>query len=86
MQSAVYEMIDTLCAHLEEHERKNLDFKSGYECLNPDSKKHRCQECQPCVYYAMLNFFTQRNTESLVKCEFPLHSVIKFFSLGLSSY
>ncbi|XP_021362874.1 dynein heavy chain 5, axonemal-like isoform X1 [Mizuhopecten yessoensis] len=70
VEKAVYELTETLRMTLPESIRENLNPEEGYSCAQPDpkNKKQRCQECQPCSYYALLNHFTQRNTEALVKC------------------
>ncbi|KAK3724620.1 hypothetical protein RRG08_041104 [Elysia crispata] len=70
VESAVTELVDTLKANLLPEERVGLSAEEGYPCAQPDhkNKKQRCQECQPCCYYSLLNYFTQRNTEALVKC------------------
>ena len=72
VESAVTELVDTLKANLLDEERVGLSAEEGYPCAQPDhkNKKQRCQECQPCCYYSLLNYFTQRNTEALVKCEY----------------
>ena len=69
MEKAVYELVDTLKAGLSDNDRKNLTAEEGYACLQPDhkNKKQRCQDCIACSYYMLLNYFTQRNTEALVK-------------------
>ncbi|XP_074645893.1 dynein axonemal heavy chain 5-like [Tubulanus polymorphus] len=70
VESAVNELVDLLKSHLKENELKNLSPDEFYACSNPDPKhkKQRCQDCQPCCYYQMMNHFTQKNTDSLVKC------------------
>ena len=70
VEIAVYDMVDTLKSNLSESQQANLSPEVGYACTQPDTKnkKQRCQECQPCSYYALLNYFTQRNSEALVKC------------------
>jgi dynein heavy chain len=71
VEIAVYDMVDTLKSNLSESQQANLSPEVGYACTQPDTKnkKQRCQECQPCSYYALLNYFTQRNSEALVKCK-----------------
>ena len=71
VEKAVYELVDTLKAGLSEKDSANLTPEEGYACYMPDhkNKKQRCQECIACAYYALLNYFTQRNTEALVKGE-----------------
>ena len=69
MEKAVYELVDTLKAGLADNDKKVLTAEEGYACLMPDhkNKKQRCQDCIACSYYTLLNYFTQRNTEALVK-------------------
>ncbi|XP_076466904.1 dynein axonemal heavy chain 5-like [Babylonia areolata] len=70
VERSVMELVDTLREALKPEQRKNLTAEEGYACVQPDTKnkKQRCQDCQPCCYYSLLNYFTQRNTEALVKC------------------
>ena len=70
IENAVCDLVNTLKANLRPQEQVNLTAEEGYSCVHPDAKhkKQRCQECQPCCYYTMLNHFTQRNTDALVKC------------------
>ncbi|KAL5009929.1 hypothetical protein ScPMuIL_012234 [Solemya velum] len=70
VEKAVYEIIELLSSVLDEKDKVGLSAEEGYACAHPESKskKQRCQECQPCSHYGMLNYFTQRNTEALVKC------------------
>ena len=65
----MYDLVHTLQAGLSEDDKENLSQEEGYACYSPDTKnkKARCQECIACSYYALLNHFTQRNTEALVK-------------------
>ena len=69
VEKAVYELVDTLKAGLADGDKKVLCAEEGYACLMPDhkNKKQRCQDCIACSYYTLLNYFTQRNTEALVK-------------------
>ena len=69
VEKAVYELVDTLKAGLADGDKKVLTAEEGYACLMPDhkNKKQRCQDCIACSYYTLLNYFTQRNTEALVK-------------------
>ena len=69
VEKAVYDLVAQLQSGLEEADRNNLTPEEGYQCYAPDmkNKKARCQECIACSYFALLNYFTQRNTESLVK-------------------
>lgn len=70
VERSVTELVDTLRSGLSPEQRVNLTADEGYACVQPDTKnkKQRCQDCQPCCYYSLLNYFTQRNTEALVKC------------------
>ncbi|VEL14429.1 unnamed protein product [Protopolystoma xenopodis] len=68
VELAVNEIITSLKAHLPIDVAIALCAETGYACLSQDAKKHRCMDCQPCAYYVLLNHFTQRNTEALVKC------------------
>nr|QWY73219.1 dynein heavy chain 5 [Hofstenia miamia] len=74
IEAAVIELIDTLKKALHSMTKVPEDVAESlqqdfYPCVNPEGKhKTRCMECLPCSYYNALNFFTQRNTESLVKC------------------
>ncbi|XP_046353935.2 dynein axonemal heavy chain 5-like isoform X1 [Haliotis rufescens] len=70
VEKSVNELVSTLKGKLLPEERTHLSPDDGYACVQPDTKnkKQRCQECQPCSYYSLLNYFTQRNTEALVKC------------------
>ncbi|XP_052807224.1 dynein axonemal heavy chain 5-like isoform X2 [Mya arenaria] len=69
VETAVYDLVAQLQAGLPEEDRKNLVPEEGYQCYQPDhkNKKARCQECIACSYFTLLNYFTQRNTEALVK-------------------
>ncbi|XP_064627182.1 dynein axonemal heavy chain 5-like isoform X2 [Lineus longissimus] len=69
VEKSVDELVALLKSHLHENEMTNLSEEEGYTCVQPDTKnkKQRCQECQPCSYYAMLNYFCQKNTDALVK-------------------
>lgn len=64
----MYDLVNLLKSNLTDEEKMNLSAEEHYACTNLDAKKQRCQECQPCSYYAMLNMVTQKNTEALVKC------------------
>ncbi|XP_070190341.1 dynein axonemal heavy chain 5-like isoform X2 [Littorina saxatilis] len=70
VERSVMELVDTLRRTLPAEQQVNLTSEDGYACVMPDTKnkKQRCQDCQPCCYYSLLNYFTQRNTEALVKC------------------
>lgn len=68
VESAMYDLVNLLKNNLTEEEKIGLSAEEHYMCNNLDAKKQRCQECQPCSYYAMLNMVTQKNTEALVKC------------------
>lgn len=72
VEKAVNELVGTLRSRLKPSESVNLTAEEAYTCLFPDHKhkKARCQECQPCCYYALLNHFTLRNSEALVKSEY----------------
>ena len=72
VESAMYDLVNLLKSNLTPEEKVGLSSEEYYTCKNPDAKKQRCQECQPCSYYAMLNIVTQKNTEALVKCKFSL--------------
>lgn len=65
----MYDLVNLLKSNLTEDEKVNLSAEEYYACTNLDAKKQRCQECQPCSYYTMLNMVTQKNTEALVKCK-----------------
>ena len=72
VERSVMELVDTLRNALSPEQRVNLTAEEGYACIQPDTKnkKQRCGDCQPCCYYSLLNYFTQRNTEALVKCQY----------------
>ena len=55
MEKAVYELVDTMKGNLTPKEKAVLAEGEG-------SSETDC-------YYALLNYFTQRNTEALVKCK-----------------
>jgi dynein heavy chain len=69
VETAVYDLVKQLQSGLPEEDKKNLTAEEGYQCYTPDTKnkKSRCQECIACSFYSLLNYFTQRNTEALVK-------------------
>lgn len=69
VETAVYDLVHQLQTGLSEEDQANLTAEEGYQCYSPDvkNKKSRCQECIACSYYTLLNYFTQRNTEALVK-------------------
>ncbi|KAH3727100.1 hypothetical protein DPMN_053025, partial [Dreissena polymorpha] len=69
VETAVYDLVSQLQAGLDEKERKALMSEESYQCYSPDTKnkKARCQECIACSYFQLLNYFTNRNTEALVK-------------------
>lgn len=54
VEKAVYELVDTMKGNLNAKEKAALEEGEG-------SSETDC-------YYALLNYFTQRNTEALVKC------------------
>lgn len=68
VESAMYDLVNLLKSNLTPEELVGLSADEHYMCTNLDGKKQRCQECQPCSYYAMLNMVTQKNTEAMVKC------------------
>ena len=72
VESAMYDLVNLLKNNLTAEQKVGLSAEEHYTCNNLDAKKQRCQECQPCSYYAMLNMVTQKNTEALVKCEYVL--------------
>lgn len=74
VERSVMELVDTLRRTLPAEQQVNLTSEDSYACVMPDTKnkKQRCQDCQPCCYYSLLNYFTQRNTEALVKCKSSL--------------
>lgn len=65
----MYDLVNLLKSNLTEEEKVGLSADEHYMCNNLDGKQQRCQECQPCSYYTMLNMVTQKNTEALVKCK-----------------
>ncbi|CAH1798803.1 unnamed protein product, partial [Owenia fusiformis] len=69
VEKAMNDLIHTFKSHIDEKDQVNLSAEEGYTCIHPDSKhkKQRCLECQPCSYYTLLNNFTQRNTDALIK-------------------
>ncbi|XP_053396215.1 dynein axonemal heavy chain 5-like isoform X3 [Mercenaria mercenaria] len=69
VETAVYDLVNQLQSGLSDTDKQNLTSEEGYQCYSPDTKnkKSRCQECIACSYYSLLNYFTQRNTEALVK-------------------
>ncbi|CAH8594477.1 unnamed protein product [Schistosoma turkestanicum] len=68
VEMAVNEMLDLIKADLDENQLRNLSAEEGYECISQEKRKGRCLECKPCIYFTLLNQFTQRNTDALVKC------------------
>ena len=71
VERSVNELVATLVDKLTPDECTNLSPQEGWACTLPDpkNKKQRCQECLPCYFCMLLNNFTQRNTEALVKCK-----------------
>ncbi len=71
VEASVDELINTLKAQLTWDESLKVGLnEEHYPCKNPEGKhKTRCQECLCCSFYNTLNTFSQRNTESLIKCE-----------------
>ncbi|XP_023932721.1 dynein heavy chain 5, axonemal [Lingula anatina] len=70
VESSVNDLVETLKMNLAPKDRVNLSPEESYACSSPDPKhkKQRCLECQPCSYYQLLNNFTQKNTDALIKC------------------
>ncbi|XP_075265378.1 dynein axonemal heavy chain 5-like isoform X2 [Convolutriloba macropyga] len=69
VEASVDELINTLKSQLWNDSLKVGLDQDHYPCANPEGKhKTRCQECLPCSFYNTLNTFSQRNTESLIKC------------------
>ncbi|KAF8568731.1 hypothetical protein P879_07217, partial [Paragonimus westermani] len=68
VELAVNELIELIKLNLTEEQRRNISREEGYECSHQEKRKGRCQECLPCQFFAFLSQFTQKNTDSLVKC------------------
>lgn len=70
VEKSVNELVGLLKSNLKDADREEINTGNNYMCSSPDNKhkNQRCQECQPCCYYAMLSSFTQRNTDALIKC------------------
>ena len=70
VEASVDELIETLKSQLWDDSLKVGLDQEHYPCSNPEGKhKTRCQECLSCSFYNTLNTFSQRNTESLIKCK-----------------
>ncbi|KAL3320549.1 Dynein heavy chain 8, axonemal [Cichlidogyrus casuarinus] len=68
LEKDVNELLHVLKGQLTDSESVNLSADDNFECVGQDAKKHRCQDCLPCCYNALLSYYTQRNTEALVSC------------------
>ncbi|XP_078698147.1 dynein axonemal heavy chain 5-like [Branchiostoma floridae x Branchiostoma belcheri] len=68
VETSVLELVELLKSFLREKDKVNLE--DNYPCSHPDArhKGQRCTECLPCVYFNLLTYFSQRNTDALVKC------------------
>jgi hypothetical protein len=69
VEKAVYELVDTMKGNLNAKEKAALEEGEG-------SSETDC-------YYALLNYFTQRNTEALVKC---MHSQHVYYCLQFKKF
>ncbi|XP_036361906.1 dynein heavy chain 5, axonemal-like [Octopus sinensis] len=69
IEMSVGELFDLLKSNLELDVKKYLIAENGYPCTNPDTKykNQPCNECLACGYHNMLIYFTQKNTDALVK-------------------
>ena len=72
MEKAVYELVDTMKGNLTPKEKAVLAEGEG-------SSETDC-------YYALLNYFTQRNTEALVKCKEDNSCYLPPFYLSFSHF
>ena len=74
-ESAVEEILETLKKHLKESDKNAVKVtdQEYYDCTAKNDGKNRgqrCQECLSCSYFNFLSFYTQRNNEALIQCNY----------------
>ncbi|PAA86956.1 hypothetical protein BOX15_Mlig012039g1 [Macrostomum lignano] len=68
VESSVNEAVETILERLPE--TKKIARDDTWDCTDESAriKRQRCQECQHCLIFAFLSYYTNRNTDALIRC------------------
>lgn len=95
METAVNDLVTLLLKNLNAEYAEQVSISTHFECSTPTKKGHRCTTCLNCLFFELLNRFSQKTIDAVISCKhdklilfktsYNLTINYKFLKLGLLS-